>query len=573
MKLLRNCETPCEMGVSKAGILLVPFDLRVHQAVDTGAGGRRSLHVTRGRIRRGSGGRGNRAFFILFPAVIVVFINVHLPRSPLGLIQGLGMGRRRMLHPRAVLRLVLLWCGTRGGRALVDEVLHLRWALRRWRRTLVNLRGTLRLHRRRSLMHGRSLRHRRGRSILLHRRRTLLHRRQMPLHWVRLLAMCGLGWVIAVIDVALLFGAAHFLNVSLLVDATLLVQTTLLFKASSLRRGPPIRVSGRRGRAAMSVVVHTGPGIFRGLLLDRLALLVGPVTHPLGRCRWRTTVMIPVHLGRHARVRRVRHAGFWTTVTRVFMMRRIVRLMLRVRRLRRRHAALMHADVVPRAGGAVQHRVGRIGTINNTRWWWWHSWRRASVVRVGHAFTRLRSWGSLRRLRLLHLRTAIVRRGRGRPATKWLRSVRLSKRSHLLLLPWTRLTRDRRGLPAERIPIGSSIGIWRLWWWVDVVDPSPTGGPRHRARRRTVWRLRLLGSRASPLRTRRSDSALVLICLRMHVGGHGRLRNLAIGTAVTQQLQPGLDMRVGWVEFSSTLVCIQRIADLVVARLILYDTC
>lgn len=164
-----------------------------------------------------------------------------------------------------------------------------------------------------------------------------------------------------------------------------------------------------------------------------------------------------------------------------------------------------------------------------------------------------------------------MRRRRGRPTAEWLRSVGLSKGPHLLLLPRAGLPRDRRGLSAKGITVGSSIGVWRLRRWVDVVDSSPASGPWHRPGCWTVWRLGLLRSRASPLRAGRSNSALVLIGLRVHIRRHGRLRYLAICAAVAQELQPRLDMRVGWVQFSSTLIRIQRIADLVVAGFVLYD--
>lgn len=164
-----------------------------------------------------------------------------------------------------------------------------------------------------------------------------------------------------------------------------------------------------------------------------------------------------------------------------------------------------------------------------------------------------------------------MRRRRRRSATERLRPVRLSKRPHLVLRPRAWLTCNGRGLPAERIPFRSSIRVWRLWRRVDIGDPSPAVGSGHWARAGAVWLLRLLWSRAGPLRTRRSNSSLILVGLRVHIGRRWRLRWLTIGTAVTQQLQPGLDMRVGRVKFSSTLVCIQRIADLVVATFVLYN--
>ena len=73
--------------------------------------------------------------------------------------------------------------------------------------------------------------------------------------------------------------------------------------------------------------------------------------------------MISVHLRRHARVRWVSHAWLWT-VPGLFVVRRIVRLVLRVCRLGGRHAAVKHTNVIPRTVCAVQHGVGRRGSID-----------------------------------------------------------------------------------------------------------------------------------------------------------------------------------------------------------------
>lgn len=246
--------------------------------------------------------------------------------------------------------------------------------------------------------------------------------------------------------------------------------------------------------------------------------------------------MVSVHLWRHARVRRVRHTRLWTTVTRLLVVRSIVRLVLRVSRLGGRHAAVVHTNVVPRAVCTVQHRAGRVRwrSIDPRSWRQRRCrWRRPTVVRVRDTFARLRGRWSLRRLRLLHLRPAVVwRRGR-RSATKRLRSVWLPKRSHLILRSRAGLAGNgRRWLSAKRVPLGCGIRIWRLWRWVDVSYPAPAVRSRHRPRRRAVWWLRLLRSRSSPLRTRRPDGSLILICLRMHIGRHRGLWRLAVGAPV-----------------------------------------
>lgn len=81
--------------------------------------------------------------------------------------------------------------------------------------------------------------------------------------------------------------------------------------------------------------------------------------------------------------------------------------------------------------------------------------------------------------------------------------------------------------------------------------------------------LRLLGARArvGPVRTWRSNGTLLLVCLRMDVGRHGR-RAGAVGLPIPQELEPGLDMGVGLVQLRSTLVSIQSIVDLVIAALV-----
>jgi hypothetical protein len=215
---------------------------------------------------------------------------------------------------------------------------------------------------------------------------------------MRLLAVCGLGRVIAIIGVALLFRPAHFLSMPLLVNAPLIFEAALLFKSPGFGRGPPIRVPRRCRWTTVSVVIHASARILRGLLLDGLALLIGPVTHPLWWCRWRTTVMIPMHLRRHTGLGWVRHARLWASVAGVLMMlRRVMRLMLRVRRLGGWHAAFMHAHVVPRAVRAVEHGVGLWRAID-TRWLLRCCRWGASVVGVRHALARLWTWGRLLRL-------------------------------------------------------------------------------------------------------------------------------------------------------------------------------
>lgn len=63
----------------------------------------------------------------------------------------------------------------------------------------------------------------------------------------------------------------------------------------------------------------------------------------------------------------------------------------------------------------------------------------------------------------------------------------------------------------------------------------------------------------------------MLIGLRVDVGRHGR-RTSAISLAIPQELESCLDMRIAGIQLGCTLVCIQRVIDLVVATLILYMT-
>ena len=70
--------------------------------------------------------------------------------------------------------------------------------------------------------------------------------------------------------------------------------------------------------------------------------------------------MLPVEsrLGGHARLRRMMHPGLGTMRACLVRMRRVRGLMLRIRRLGRRHAILVHGRpaIVPRATRAVGHQ-------------------------------------------------------------------------------------------------------------------------------------------------------------------------------------------------------------------------
>lgn len=110
-------------------------------------------------------------------------------------------------------------------------------------------------------------------------------------------------------------------------------------------------------------------------------------------------------------------------------------------------------------------------------------------------------------------------------------------------------------------------GVARLRRGIDIGQASPgvsagTDGGRRRLRRR-----RLLGTGARPLRRRWPD----LVCCRMNVCRLRRSRGLpSVGAAISQQLQPGLDVRVVWIQLGRTLVSIKGIANLIVAGFVLY---
>jgi hypothetical protein len=82
-----------------------------------------------------------------------------------------------------------------------------------------------------------------------------------------------------------------------------------------------------------------------------------------------------------------------------------------------------------------------------------------------------------------------------------------------------------------------------------------------------------LGSRISPLRAWRSNGSSGLISLRVNILREWctRLDWDATCLAVTEQLQPSFDVNVCGIELCSTLICIQRIVDLIVARFVLHN--
>lgn len=137
---------------------------------------------------------------------------------------------------------------------------------------------------------------------------------------------------------------------------------------------------------------------------------------------------------------------------------------------------------------------------------------------------------------------------------------------HLLLLAGTRLTRKRWGWSPKRLT-ALLIRIWRLGRRIHFRKPRPIA---RRTGRRSRRRLSLLRTRTrvGPLRPRRSNCALKLVSLGVDIGRHGS-RACAIGLAVPQELQPRLDVGVGRIQLSRSLIGIQSIIDLVIAALVL----
>lgn len=175
----------------------------------------------------------------------------------------------------------------------------------------------------------------------------------------------------------------------------------------------------------------------------------------------------------------------------------------------------------------------------------------------------------LLRLLLLRRRQLVVARGRRRPArgfrTGALAALLGRIVSHWgLLLPRAGLPRRRRA--PKRLPL-LLVRIRGLRRRVDIREARPVGRPVQW--RRAVWLLlgRMTRSTA-PLRAR---GARGLIRLRMHIRRDRRADRLrAVTLTSPQELQSSLDVWVARVKISGPRVGIESIADLVVARFVLY---
>jgi hypothetical protein len=250
--------------------------------------------------------------------------------------------------------------------------------------------------------------------------------------------------------------------------------------------------------------------------------------------------------------------------------------MLRIRRLRGRHAVFMHgrSTVIPGAASAVRHQwVGRRSTGARSRARLEHRGRRvASIVRISHPrrLRPLRCLLGLLRWRRRRWRRCVVRLG-GRgwsPSGLLGHPVGFLIRPHLLFLGTGR-SLTGGDLATKGLTL-CGIRIPRLRGNVDIRDPP---SPRNRA----TWarwcavkhRLRCGGSRPCPLWSRGSNRAGSLVSLGMNIGGHRRLRGrAAISLSIPEQLKPCLYVNIGRVQLSSTLIRVERISDLVTALIL-----
>jgi hypothetical protein len=293
--------------------------------------------------------------------------------------------------------------------------------------------------------------------------------------------------------------------------------------------------------------------------------------------------MLPMEsrVRRHTGLRRKRNARLGAVRSWLVRVWRVRRLMLRICRLGRRHAVLVHGrpTIVTGAAGAVRHqRVRGSRARASRRGGMKHSGRGvAPIVRIADTWRRLRSLRRLLRLLRRGWRwgSGVVcwrRRGGSSPVLVG-HPVGLLVWSHLLLRLRAGRPLTGRRLASKRLTLGS-VRIPRLRGRIDIRDPtSPRALTRawraavqHRLRR---LRRRRPGARASPLRSRRANGASSLVSLRVNIGGLSRRG--AASLPAMKQLQPGLDVRVRRVELSGAGVRIEGIGRLVIARLVLRD--
>ena len=227
--------------------------------------------------------------------------------------------------------------------------------------------------------------------------------------------MCGLRWVVGVVNVARLFGtahifsAAHFIHPSLILTSlvlspalilgtalvigpALVLSPALVLKPSRLGRISAIGLPRRCGWSPMAKIVHPRTILIGSRLLG--FAFVFPLPHSLWGGRWRPMIMLPMHgsLRRHGMLwwqRRRRIGAEWPGLIGVG---RVWRLMLRVRRLRRRHAIIVHGwpAVISWAVGPVHHCIwGHWAVLTGAGREGGSRWTGAAIVGVWHPLARL----------------------------------------------------------------------------------------------------------------------------------------------------------------------------------------
>lgn len=100
---------------------LASLNLGAHHPVHPGAGWGGVL------LLPSRGPRTGASLLVLLTAIVVVLVDIHLPRRTLGLIDGRRVGCGRVLHPLPLLgwrRRRAASCGRRRGSALVNDILH-----------------------------------------------------------------------------------------------------------------------------------------------------------------------------------------------------------------------------------------------------------------------------------------------------------------------------------------------------------------------------------------------------------------------------------------------------------------
>lgn len=348
------------------------------------------------------------------------------------------------------------------------------------------------------------------------------------------------------------------------------------------------RLARRGGRPAVVHVVHVCAVLFRsGLLLHRWKLVL-PLTNTLGAYGWRSLVGALGSCSFGSGESRGGRGGAVGDATRGWSLS--VRLVLLVGV----GSACWGGD--PVVENRAHFRVWAVpakrrdGSWTTGRWWSVKSvrWCGREDVPCGSTVVRVQDthwtcwrcvWLRWRNGWLLLLNRRWVldtwsrvwprKRVRRTRAVWWCRAhvARLLVWAHLLIRPWARLTWWRRWSSA------CLAVLVRVRWLRRRVDLSQSiGGPVSwsRAGWWSRWCRRSCLRGSSPLRPWRAHGVSGLVRIGMHV-----LRNWRSSVhrwhalSISEELQACLDVDVAGVQLVRALVRIERITDLIVARLIL----